>query len=208
MSLPKLNPEDLRAICANRDYCLLVDESLSMNTPDCPGATSRWNYVKEVVSFIALKCAEYDAESGLDLVFFGGQPRLFESVTAAKLSQAFPERPMAASTQLGVALDQVFKRYFSGSKARPITYVVMTDGEATDPKVVEKALRNAAQASGSGEQLAVAFWQIGNDAGAAKFLRKLDDDLGEIDIVDTQTMDTVVENFGNLELLLANAVIG
>ena len=54
----------------------------------------------------------------------------------------------------------------------------------------------------------VAFWQIGYDAGATKFLQNLDDNLGELDIVDTQTMDTVVDNFDNLELLLANAVIG
>jgi uncharacterized protein with von Willebrand factor type A (vWA) domain len=208
MSLPKLNPDDLRTICAKRDYCLLVDESISMNTPDCPGATTRWNYAKEVMGYIVMKCDEYDPDDGLDLVFFGGKPRFFENVTAANLSEVFPDRPMAASTQLGVALDQVFKRYFSGPKTQPITYVVLTDGEATDPTVVETALRNAAQASGSGEQIAVAFWQVGYDAGASRFLQKLDDALGEIDIVDTQTMDTVVENFGNLELLLANAVIG
>lgn len=208
MSLPKLSPEDLQAICEQRDYCLLVDESLSMNTPDCPGATTRWDYVKEVISYIAMKCDEYDPDDGLDLMFFGGQPRLFENVSVTKLSEVFPERPTAVSTKLGVALDEVFKRYFSGSQAKPITYVVITDGQASDPRVVDKALRNAAQASGSGEQIAVAFWQIGNDAGAKMFLQKLDDDLGEIDIVDTQMMDTVVENFGNLELLLANAVIG
>ena len=207
MTLPNLNPDDLRAICANRDYCLLVDESLSMTTPDCPGAISRWNYLREVVGYIAMKCDEYDPDNGCDLVFFGGQPRLIEKVTADNLSDVFPERPTAISTQLGMALDLVFKNYFNGPKARPITYVVMTDGEASDPRVVETALRNAAQASGSGEQIAVAFWQIGNDAGAAKFLQRLDDELGEIDIVDTQTMDTVVENFGNLELLLASAVI-
>lgn len=208
MSLPKLTSADLQAICAQRDYCLLVDESLSMNTPDCPGASTRWNYTKEIVSFIAMKCDEYDPDDGLDLVFFGGQPRVFENVTAEKLSQLWPERPMAGSTYLGSALDKVFKSYFSGPRTQPITYVILTDGEATDPKVVETALRNAAQASGSGEQIAVAFWQVGYDAGATKFLQKMDDELGEIDIVDTQTMDTVVENFGNLELLLANAVIG
>ena len=208
MTLPNLNPDDLRAICANRDYCLLVDESLSMTTPDCPEAISRWDYVREVVGYIAMKCDEYDPDDGCDLVFFGGQPRLIEKVIADKLSDVFPERPAAVSTKLGAALDLVFKHYFNGPKTKPITYVVMTDGAASDPRVVETALRNAAQASGSGEQIAVAFWQIGNDAGAAKFLQRLDDELGEIDIVDTQTMDTVVENFGNLELLLANAVIG
>lgn len=208
MSLPQLSNEDLRSICSQRDYCLMVDESMSMNTPDCPGAAKRWDYLKEVVTFIAMKCDEYDPDNGLDIVFFGGQPRLLENVTMDALTDVFPDRPRAVSTKLGIAMDQEFKRYFSGSQSKPITYVVLTDGEATDPRVVEKALRNAAEASGSGEQLAVAFWQIGNDAGAAKFLQKLDDDMGELDIVDTQNMDTVVDNFDNLELLLANAVIG
>ncbi len=207
MSLPSLKPEDAQALCAGRDYCLLVDESLSMNTPDCPGATSRWNYAKEVVNFIVAKCDEYDPDAGIDLIFFGGQPRLVENITAANLAQQYPERPAAGSTFLGRALDLVFKGYFSGAKTRPITIVILTDGEATDPKVVETALRNAAQASGSGEQIAVAFWQVGYDLAAAKFLKKLDDDLGEIDIVDTQSMDTVIENFDQLELLLAAAII-
>lgn len=207
MALPQLNTEDLRALCSQRDYCLMIDESMSMNTPDCPGATKRWDYLKEVVTFIAMKCDEYDSDEGLDIVFFGGQPRLLENITMDALADVFPEKPKAISTKLGIALDQEFKRYFSGSQSKPMTYVVLTDGEASDRKVVEMALRNAAKASGSGEQLAVAFWQIGHDAGAAKFLKKLDDDLGELDIVDTQSMDTVVDNFDNLELLLANAVI-
>ena len=207
MPLPPLRPEDTKTLCAGRDYFILVDESLSMTTPDCTGATSRWNYAREVVSFIVTKCTEYDPDTGIDLVFFGGKPRLLENITAANLTQHYPERPAAGSTYMGKALDLVFKKYFSGPKTRPITLVVLTDGEATDPRVVETALRNAAQASGSGEQIAVAFWQIGYDAGAARFLKKLDDELGEIDIVDTQTMDTVIDNFGNLELMLAAAVI-
>jgi uncharacterized protein with von Willebrand factor type A (vWA) domain len=207
MALPPLAPEDLKTLCSGRDYCLLVDESLSMTSPDCPGVTSRWNYAREIVSFIVTKCAEYDPDATIDLLFFGGQPRLIENVAAANLMEHYPQRPTAGSTYLGKALDLVFRNYFSGPHERPITYVVLTDGEATDSKVVETALRNAAQASGSGEQIAVAFWQVGHDAGAAKFLQKLDDELGEIDIVDTQHMETVIDNFGNLELLLAAAVI-
>lgn len=207
MALPPLAPEDLKKLCSGRDYCLLVDESLSMTSPDCPGVTSRWNYAREVIGFIATKCTEYDPDTSLDLVFFGGEPRVIEGVTPATLMGHYPARPSAGSTYLGKALDLVFRNYFSGSQTRPITYVILTDGEATDPKVVETAIRNAAQASGSGEQIAIAFWQVGYDAGAAKFLQRLDDDLGEIDIVDTQTMETVIDNFGNLELLLAAAII-
>ncbi|MBO9999843.1 MAG: VWA domain-containing protein [Cyanobacteria bacterium SID2] len=207
MSFPPLSPEDFQKICSGRDYCLMIDESLSMNVPDCPGATSRWNYTQEVISFIVAKATEYDPDTSIDLVFFGGEPRLYENVTPEAFSQYYPERPTAGSTYLGRALDLVFKQYFSSPQARPITYLVLTDGEATDPKVVETALRNAAQASGSGEQIAVGFWQVGYDKGATRFLQHLDDNLGEVDIVDTQTMDTVVENFGSLERLLAAAVI-
>ena len=207
MSLPPLKVEDAQILCAGRDYVVLIDESLSMTTPDCAGATSRWNYAREVVSFIVTKCTEYDPDTGIDLVFFGGKPRLIENIATVTLSQHYPERPAAGSTDMGKALDLVFKRYFSGAKVRPITLVVLTDGEATDGKVVEKALRNAAQASGSGEEIAVAFWQVGYDPGATRFLQRMDDELGEIDIVDTQSMDTVIDNFGNLELLLAAAVI-
>ncbi len=207
MALPKLSPEDVKKLCSGRDYILLVDESVSMTTPDCPGATSRWNYARELIAFIVTKLDEYDPDAGIDLILFGGEPKLLEGVTAANLMDQFPANPSAGTTYLGRALDLVFNRYFKGSRSRPITFVVLTDGAATDPAVVETALRNAAQASGSGETIAVAFWQVGYDAGASRFLQKLDDDLGEIDIVDTQTMDTVVENFGSLELLLAAAII-
>ena len=206
--LPGLSPEDIKRLCSGRDYTLLIDVSFSMQTPDCPGATSRWNYMRELVTFIATKLEEFDPDVGIDLALFGGKPQLFENVTAENLGDYVPQQPTAGTTYLGAALDLVFDRYFqNAAAARPATFIVITDGEATDPQIVEKALRNAAQASGSGETIAIGFWQVGYDKRASKFLEKLDDDLGEIDIVDTQNMDAVVENFGSLEVLLAAAIV-
>lgn len=199
--------EQAQEICKSRDYSIFVDESLSMNTGDCPDRTSRWNFVAEVVGLIAAVVSKYD-DDGIDLTLFGGKtPKVYRGITPAQLSESIPSGPSAMSTYLGQALDDEFNHYFTSGNPKPLTVLVLTDGQSTDPAVVERALRNAAKAAQDGDRIAVGFWQIGYDSGAAKELQRLDDELGEIDITDYVLMSDLIANLGQIEVLMANAVI-
>ena len=128
-------------------------------------------------------------------------------MTAAEVPGKFPNGAFGMATKLGAALDAEFKAYFASGSDQPVTYIVLTDGEASDKQIVKQALKNAADACGDGDKIAVGIWQIGYDSSAAAFLQYLDDNLGEIDITDTQPMDSLVANLGNIGLLMAAAVV-
>ena len=191
----------------NRDWILLIDASLSMNTPDCPGGASRWAFVQEVVSLVATIASQYDPD-GIDLMLFGGQsPTLQKSVKLEDLGDIIPDAPTEMSTFTGKALDQVFQGYFADGAAQPMGVIVLTDGQASDRKVVEQALKNLAAAAGDGESVGVGFWQIGRDRSAAKDLEYYDNELGEIDVVDTVQMDELMSNLGTIEQLMARIIL-
>ncbi|MDJ0707737.1 MAG: VWA domain-containing protein [Leptolyngbyaceae cyanobacterium MO_188.B28] len=206
MPLPNLPPDLIQKVNEDRQYHLLVDESASMNTGDCPGG-SRWITAKEIVGLIALEAQKYDADGKIGLTFFGNNVNRVGEVTAAEVPEKFPAGAFGMATKLGAALDAEFKAYFTSGSDQPVTYIVLTDGEASDKQIVKQALKNAADACGNGDKIAVGIWQIGYDSTAAAFLQYLDDNLGEIDITDTQPMDSLITNLGNIGLLMAAAVV-
>ena len=191
----------------NRDWIILVDASLSMNTPDCPGGASRWAFVQEVMGLVATIASKYDPD-GIDMMLFGGlNPILHKNVKMEDLGALMPSGPTEMSTCTGKALDQVFNDYFTAGAAAPMGVIVLTDGQASDRPVVEQALKNLATAAGNGETVGVGFWQIGSDQSAAKDLEYYDNSLGEIDVVDTATMEELMANLGTLEQLMARIIL-
>jgi hypothetical protein len=66
--------------------------------------------------------------------------------------------------------------------------MVITDGEASDKGPLEKVLVEASHKIARDECLAISFIQVGQDKGARRFLKMLDDDLTgcKFDIVDTK----------------------
>lgn len=200
-------PQDVIDNVINRDWIVLVDASLSMNTPDCPGGSSRWAFVKEVVGLIATIASKYDPD-GIDMMLFGGaNPTLHNSVNIETLGSMMPDSPTEMSTYTGKALDKVFHDYFAAGGSKPMGVIVLTDGQASDRLVVEQALRNLASAAGDGETVGVGFWQIGRDGAAAKDLEYYDNSLGEIDVVDTVQMDELMSNLSSLEQLMARIIL-
>lgn len=203
-----LTLEDAKKIISGRDHVILVDASISMSTPDC-GGTSRWNFVKEVVSTVGNVCAEYD-DDGIDLGFFGGETgaKMLRNVKPEQISASMPPSPTEMTTYTGIALDEEFKRYVNSGSEKPITFVVFTDGVAHDPDVVKSAIRNAAEWAGDGERIGISFLQIGNDQAASDDLDELDNNLGEKDLVKTFRMQELVDNLHQIEFVLAQAVVG
>ena len=203
-----LTKEEAVSQCKGRQFVLLVDESASMQTADCPDGATRWAFVEEVIGLVASKANEFDPD-GIDVCFFGGNnPTLHEGVTPEKVSSIMPKSASAMSTKTGLALDKEFKRFFGSGNVQPTTFIVLTDGMASDRPMVENALKNAAKAAfdtGDSSVLGVGMWQIGRDPGAWSDLQHYDDGLGEVDVVDATALDDVLANLGDIEVLMAAA---
>ncbi len=195
---------------SNRDYTLIIDKSGSMSTPDQAGGKTRWQTVQESTLAIARKCEQLDPD-GITVYLFAGRFRRFDNVTSDKVNQIFLENDPAGTTDLaGVlkdACDQYLARKQQGN-ARPETILVITDGEPDDRKAVMRVIVEASRQLDEDEELAISIIQVGNDSGATRFLKALDDELAgagaKFDIVDTVTLEDM-ESMTLNEVLL-NAI--
>lgn len=191
---------------AKRDYVLCIDKSGSMSLPY--KNTTRWKYAQEQTEALARKCAEFDSD-GIDVHVFAGKVKSYTGVTPDKVAQIFKENEPGNTTATDLVLKTVFDTYFSKKEAgtaKPVTCLVITDGEPNDRNAVVKAIVDAANKIEADEELAVSFIQVGDDPGARAFLKFLDDDLeaqgAKFDIVDCKN-DEEMESLTLTDILIA-----
>lgn len=181
-----------------RNYSLIIDKSGSMQTEDVNG-NSRWKAAEESTIAIASHIAKIDP-NGIVLYLFSGNFKRYEGLKDADaVRKAFAENSPMGSTALHLVLADAIAK-----SDKPETIIVVTDGAPDDRAAVEKVIRDATSKMDSDEQLSIAFFQIGKDGGAQKFLQGLDDDIkgAKFDIVDVKTFDEL-ENIGLEAALLA-----
>lgn len=197
----------------NRDYTLIIDKSGSMSVKDQPGGKSRWEIMQESTVALASKCEELDPD-GITVYLFSGRFKRYDNVTSTRVSQIFTENEPGGRTDLAGVLQDATNNYFQRKAAKQTklngeTILVVTDGEPDDRKTVMKVIIEASRRLDKDEELAISFIQIGNDAGATRFLKILDDDLqsagAKFDIVDTVTMDDMEDM--TLREVLLNAIV-
>ncbi|KAI1364544.1 hypothetical protein F5Y08DRAFT_328658 [Xylaria arbuscula] len=128
---------------------------------------------------------------------------------ADNVKKVFNSRKPMLNTPTGRRLGEIMETYVNCYEARmaagqnapkPLNIIVITDGEASDKAALREALIKQAERldglSAPYHQLGVQFFQVGKDEYAARYLRELDDGLGEFrrgkelrDIVDCITHD-------------------
>jgi uncharacterized protein with von Willebrand factor type A (vWA) domain len=196
----------------DRDYTLILDKSGSMSTPDQRGGMSRWEAAQESTLALARKCEQLDPD-GITIYTFSSRFKRYEDVTASKVEQIFLENDPVGTTNLASVIQDALSNYFQrkvDGKTKPNgeTIVVITDGEPDDRKAVMEVVINATRRMERDEELAISFIQVGNDPGATRFLKALDDHLqgagAKFDICDTITMDDMADM--SLAEVLMNAV--
>jgi len=192
---------------ANRDYTLILDKSGSMSTPDQPGGRTRWQTAQESTLALARKCEQLDSD-GLTVYLFSGRFRRFEQVTTAKVNQIFEENDPSGTTNLAAVLQDAVNHYFQSratSESQGEIILVVTDGEPDDQKAVMRVIVEASRRCERDDELGISFIQVGNDPGATRFLKALDDQLvsagAKFDLCDTVTLDQM-EDMTLAEVLL------
>ncbi len=190
----------------NLDIELLFDKSGSMETKDCPGGKSRWDYGQEQALALATHAEKFDAD-GITVVPFAGKYKIHEGVTAAKVTQVFTENQTGGSTDTAAVLKNRLDAFFARKAAggtKACCLIVLTDGAPDDQNAVASVIVEATKKLERDEELAIQFVQIGSDPEASKFLAFLDDGLtargAKFDIVDT-TKIADVEDFTLAQLL-------
>jgi len=179
----------------SRDYTLIIDRSGSMSA-DCEGPNgviqSRWDEARQAVAHLAPNICEIDPDGITIYLFSTGQPIKFQNVcTPEDVRKIFNKYYPSGGTDLAGVLEIALDAHFETNTQE--TILVITDGWPNDSEAVKRTIIAATQKLSKDEDLSISMIQIGNDAGAKKFLECLDDDLvkqgAKFDIVDTLDCD-------------------
>lgn len=197
--------KSFETILTEHDFIVVVDASGSMETEDMSGGRSRWAAMQESVVQMVRDVTKLDAD-GIGLVVFSGTSvDSFDGVDVNKLTEVFGARKPRSSTPLAEALTAALK--LAGKSDKKDFIIVFTDGVPDNEAAAAKVIREAANKQETDDALTILFVQVGYDAGAAKYLEKLDDQLTgcKFDIVDTKTM-AQAEKFDSVAELIAAAI--
>ncbi|KIY66787.1 hypothetical protein CYLTODRAFT_398237 [Cylindrobasidium torrendii FP15055 ss-10] len=178
------------------DTTIVVDDSGIMEG-------RRWDQAKAALCDLAGRANEYDSD-GIEVCFLNSLVVGRGIRTAAEAKALFSQvnRPRGG-TPIGAKLDDILSEYVrtlcpqvTPLAQRPSKYLnvlIITDGEASDPKDVTKVIvRTSQQLEKLGcplRQLGIQFVQVGDCSKATAYLDTLDNDLAKDgavrDIVDT-----------------------
>jgi hypothetical protein len=137
---------------------------------------------------------------GIDLCLFNDMAVWHRNVHKDAVQELFNKSFQRGGTILAPVLQATFDEYFRTRK-RPVTIVVVTDGQPQDkPAVIQtivSASKQLAKIGGRDEDIGISFIQIGYDREATRFLKELDDNLQDeygapFDLVDTGKSSSLV----------------
>ena len=186
---------------AEYDTIFLVDDSSSMSA-DAPSGLSRWKEACNALADFANIAVKHD-EDGIDIYFINHSHSGQGVKGTSEVHKLFRFRP-GGRTDIGARLQTLLppgyiKQMQAASKElgpwpKRLNYIIITDGEATDPQVLREWIQGLAQTLADlrapQAQIGFQFVQVGDDEGASRFLDELDGDesikaAADYDIVDT-----------------------
>ena len=209
------NDQERLAAMAGREVFVLIDRSGSMGSrdEDPTGAKTnlrswtRWDSARVAAESIAELALSIDADDNVDIMLWDGQGAGVRSVhtsmkTVADIGPLFKEYEPAGGTPLAEALEEIYelKLHALLEAGEPFTCIVLTDGQPNDPWAVKQFFGRIIQENGLEQPerqtlAAFSFVRMGDDRGAIKFLKDLDDNLQKELKVKVDIVDTKEDNF-------------
>ncbi|KAK2926800.1 von Willebrand factor A-like domain superfamily [Fusarium oxysporum f. sp. vasinfectum] len=206
--------EDRYAFLSTFDTIFVIDDSGSM-------AGRSWREVRETLSTIAPICTSHDPD-GIDVYFLNHRsPAVgtgvqapggyFQIRDANQVQHLFESVRPCGATPTGSRLHSILKPYVAHLSRRaanvdstkPVNIIVITDGCPTDDpeSIIIHHAKKLDQIEAPPHQVGIQFFQVGNELGATKALRELDDDLadqGIRDMVDAATWNSATSEKSNV----------
>jgi len=191
---------------ANLDVTVLVDQSGSMDTTDCPNGKSRWEYSKETAQGIVSGLAKFD-DDGIDLIFFNRSMTVYEKVKDGSFLDVWNKQRPGGGTELANAIKKALALSGARMGEKNQLIICFTDGMPDDQNNVAQAIIDFSKTMERDAQVAILFARVGQDGTAKKFLEFLDDGLqakgAKFDIVDTKEIDSLAGK--DLQVLVNDA---
>ena len=190
------------AVLSEYDFIMVIDASGSMGTEDVKGR-SRWTHMQETAEQFARDLGKLDSD-GIDVVVFSGQGiDSHQGVTVDKISEIFRNRQPRGSTPLAEALQAALK--LAGKSDKKDFIMVFTDGVPDDKDAAARVIRDQSNKQAADDECTILFVQVGYDADATRYLKKLDDELTgcKFDIVDAKTIDEAEKFATTADLVVA-----
>lgn len=149
------------------NFEIIIDRSMSMTIPDCPGRLSRWDWCGNQAVDIARGLSRYSAD-GLTITRFARQFDVDEHASVPRVVDLLSRHDFQFGTQLSeplaARLDRFLSKHRSGDK--PLLIAVITDGEPRplpQPTMVIETLIKASQRMKGPGEVTVVFLQVGGD---------------------------------------------
>jgi Mg-chelatase subunit ChlD len=180
-NLPEISVNEAKEF----EHMIIIDHSGSMGNPSTKfEGKNRLEEAQEFTETYA-RFAEQADEDGITVIPFSTHAQVFDGVKADKVHEVFTKITPGGSTNLSEALKLAFQKKFATKK--PAIIFVITDGAPDSESAVFAEIKAATLKIEKDGDIGVQFIQIGDDAHATAFLRKLDDDVpgAKFDIVNT-----------------------
>lgn len=169
-----------------------IDVSGSMQTKDCPGNTSRIEFLKENVITFAKEASKWD-EDGIDIIPFGETAKPQKGVSAENAATIIGAlKATHGMTDTAALIREAYSLHQQGGYKQTVLFVA-TDGEPSDRGAVKEEIRKIAANLKDEHEFAISILTVGNiDPGLRDFLTELDDTLNaKFDIVDVKALTEV-----------------
>ncbi|MFN8551951.1 MAG: hypothetical protein U0103_10715 [Candidatus Obscuribacterales bacterium] len=186
-------------VLSRYDVELIVDASMSMRRPDCPGLMSRWGWCGSQSVDLARQLAPF-AGQGITLTSFNRNFFVYEHQSPQQITTLFARTPLALNTRLAEPLADRLNDYLMNSRrdgSKPRLIAVITDGvphPREQVQMVKDVLIHASNMIKDPRELTVVFLQIGGrDFMGQQFLAEIDNNLvangAHFDIVQTVSFE-------------------
>jgi len=191
-------------LLSNYDVAVIIDKSGSMQTQDCPGGISRWDFCREQLLNLTSQ-AGAAFRNGITVALFSSDYQIFRNVNFSAVSQIFSSNYPDGGTYLAKPMRDILSSYFAerdGNAAqsmptRPLLIEIITDGEPSDKGALIQTICQATQKMRSPREVSIQFLQIGHDNEGGKVLDELQNRLVPEDgarygIVNVEPFDVVL----------------
>lgn len=156
---------------------MLIDSSASMQTADCPGNISRWQWCKEHMKdlYVANTASTLRNQSNVSIITFDSNYRSHRNCSTAQLPQIFQDSEPSGETFMAPALTEAFALVRNQlNYGKPAMITVVSDGRLNDAESLKKAIIAQVNSLSKPELLSIVFLEVGTPD---KLLKELDSEL-------------------------------
>lgn len=156
---------------------MLIDSSASMQTADCPGNISRWQWCKDHMKdlFVADNAGIMGKQSNVSIITFDSNYRSHRNCSTAQLPQIFQDTEPSGETFMAPALAEAFAIVRNQlNYGKPTMITVVSDGRLNDADSLKKTIIAQVNSLSKPDLLSIVFLEVGTPD---KLLKELDNEL-------------------------------